>query len=356
MPLQPRDHPCARAGDRGGQFLRVLGRVALGVLSPELQVPVLRVEQSAALAGNPAGASRRPVRAAASPLQPQALRVRPPPPVRAPGLRSARAASGLPHRARRMASRPAAGRSRRSGAAGAAAGAAVGARARRGVEALRAQYGGEEVRVDLDVDLRIGQLVARVLVGRDQRPERAGCGRPLRVRRRLYEHGVHIGGGRVEFERVVGDRLLALALALGCGCRVGVRARLGGARRCGGGLGCGGLRYLGARPGGRLAFLGEARERVEDARAAPAAHVALGDAQVGGGHHQGQRALWTDCEHAGTSLSGAVRKGRPSRRGRQSGRHQSTGHKRLSRPALRAPGSRPAPPRRRAAAGPRRRA
>ena len=142
----------------------------------------------------------------------------------------------------------------------------------------------------------------------------------------------------------------------GCGCRVGVRARLGGARRCGGGPGCGGLRYLGTRPGGRLAFLGEARERVEDTRAAPAAHVALGDPQVGGGYHQGQRAFWTDCEHAGTSLSGAVRKFRPSRRGRQSGRHQSTGHKRLSRPALRAPGSRPAPPRRQAAAGPRRRA
>ena len=148
MPLQPRDQPCARAGDHRGQFLRVLGRRSRSESSPlNFRCPCSRVSEPAALAGNPAGASRRPARAAASPLQPQALRgATAAAGAGAGGCASARAASGLPHRERRDGSAAGGGPLAGSGAAGARGRGRRrrACRRRRGVEALRAQYGGEE--------------------------------------------------------------------------------------------------------------------------------------------------------------------------------------------------------------------
>ena len=60
--------------------------------------------------------------------------------------------------------------------------------------------GGEKVRVELD--FRFGLLL---FAFQDQRFEGSGGRGPLRVRGRLDEHLVDVGGRRIEFERVLGD-------------------------------------------------------------------------------------------------------------------------------------------------------
>ena len=173
-----------------------------------------------------------------------------------------------------------------------------GSRERRCVRRALRRFGRVRLRV------RCRELLRGRLVRRDHRLEGSGRRRPLGVRRWRDEHGADVGRRRIEFERILRNRLLFGGSRRGGGsvrerdgqelCRCGRRIRLRGR-----GCGCGGLRRF--RVAHRLrrgALVRETRECVEDARAAPAAHVALRDAQIRRGHDQRQGALWTDGEHA----------------------------------------------------------
>ena len=182
----------------------------------------------------------------------------------------------------------------------------------------------------------------RLLVRGHHGLESAGRRRPLRARRGLDEHRRRIRPRRIELERIVRDGVLIAHRRWGWWWRRVVfpgpsrhrRGRRQGAR---GALFDRGLRRRTLRRAFRLlALFGEPRERVEHARAAPAAHVTLRNAQVLCRHQQSQGTLRTDRKHGleprpVRGINGGVPRGPPSRRSRRTEQHQSTGHKHLSR-------------------------
>ena len=182
----------------------------------------------------------------------------------------------------------------------------------------------------------------RLLVRGHHGLESSGRRRPLRARWGLDEHRRRIRPRRIELERIVRDGVLIAHRRWGWWRRRVVfpgpsrhrRGRRQGAR---GALFDRGLRRRTLRRAFRLlALFGEPRERVEHARAAPAAHVTLRNAQVLCRHQQSQGTLRTDRKHGleprpVRGINGGVPRGPPSRRSRRTEQHQSTGHKHLSR-------------------------
>jgi len=68
----------------------------------------------------------------------------------------------------------------------------------------------QKVRVQLDLGFLVGLLVFE-----NERLECAGGGCPFRIRRRLDKDLVDVGGGRIEFERILGDGLVIIEIAPG---------------------------------------------------------------------------------------------------------------------------------------------
>src|SRR5204862_67778 len=132
--------------------------------------------------------------------------------------------------------------------------------------------------------LYLGRL-HRLLVRGHHGLESSGRRRPLGARRGLDEHRRRIRPRRIELERIVRDGVLIAHRGWGWWRRRVVfpglsRRRSDRRRGARGALFDRGLRRRTLRRAFRLlAFFGEPRERVEHARAAPAAHVTLRTAQ-----------------------------------------------------------------------------
>src|SRR5437762_12229927 len=170
--------------------------------------------------------------------------------------------------------------------------------------------------------LYLGRL-HRLLVRGHHGLESSGRRRPLGARRGLDEHRRRIRPRRIELERIVRDGVLIAHRGWGWWRRRVVfpglsRRRSDRRRGARGALFDRGLRRRTLRRAFRLlAFFGEPRERVEHARAAPAAHVTLRNAQLLARHQQSQGTLRTDRKHgleprpAGASMA-ASREAHPA--------------------------------------------